>query len=375
MAKGTILLAAGGTGGHLFPAEALAHELIRRGWTVHLATDDRAERYAGNFPATAVHPIASATFGSRNPVKLAAAFWTIWRGVRQSSDLIRRINPAAVVGFGGYPTLPPLYAATRRKAPTLVHEQNAVMGRANKALAARVNAIAGGFLKPGASGVAAKIVETGNPVRPAVLEAAKTPYQASGPGEPFRLLVFGGSQGAQFFSDAIPAAVGKLSAEQRKRLKVTQQARAEDAEKVKKTYAELGVPAEISPFFTDMAARIANSHLVMSRSGASTVSEIAVIGRPALFVPYPHALDHDQAANAAALAAAGGAQVHPQSTLSPDRMAELIGGLMDDPKTLTGMAAAAKSAGKPDAARLLGDLTEAIAEGRSLDEFREDAHA
>jgi UDP-N-acetylglucosamine--N-acetylmuramyl-(pentapeptide) pyrophosphoryl-undecaprenol N-acetylglucosamine transferase len=375
MTKGTILLAAGGTGGHLFPAEALAHELIGRGWTVHLATDDRAERYAGNFPATAIHPIASATFGSRNPVKLAGAFWKIWGGVRQASAVIGRIKPAVVVGFGGYPTLPPLYAATRRKVPTLVHEQNAVMGRANKALAARVNAIAGGFLKPGASGVAAKIVETGNPVRPAVLEAAKTDYQASGPGEPFRLLVFGGSQGAQFFSDAIPAAVAKLSAEQRKRLKVTQQARAEDAEQVKKTYAELGVPAEISPFFADMAARIANSHLVMSRSGASTVSEIAVIGRPALFVPYPHALDHDQAANAATLSTAGGAEVHPQSTLSPDRIADRVGGLMDDPTALANMAAAAKSAGKPDAARLLGDLTEAIAEGRSLDEFRERAHA
>jgi UDP-N-acetylglucosamine--N-acetylmuramyl-(pentapeptide) pyrophosphoryl-undecaprenol N-acetylglucosamine transferase len=375
MAKGIILLAAGGTGGHLFPAEALAHELTGRGWTVHLATDDRAERYAGNFPAAATHPIASATFGSRNPIKLAAAFWTIWRGVRQSSDLIRRIKPAAVVGFGGYPTLPPLYAATRRKVPTLIHEQNAVMGRANKALAVRVNAIAGGFLKPGASGVAAKIVETGNPVRPAVLEAAKTPYQAPGPGEPFRLLVFGGSQGAQFFSDAIPAAIGKLSAEQRKRLKVTQQARAEDAEKVGKAYAELGVPAEISPFFTDMAGRIAASHLVMSRSGASTVSEIAVIGRPALFVPYPHALDHDQAANAAALAAAGGAQVHPQSTLSPERIGDLFGGLMDDPDALVGMAAAARSAGKPHAARLLADLTEAIAEGISLDEFKEDARA
>ena len=375
MAKGTILLAAGGTGGHLFPAEALAHELTARDWAVHLATDDRAERYAASFPAVAIHPVASATFSSRNPIKLAGAFWTIWRGVRQSSDLIRRIKPAAVVGFGGYPTLPPLYAATRRKVPTLIHEQNAVMGRANKALAARVDAIAGGFLKPGTSGVAAKIVETGNPVRPAVLEAANTDYQASGPGEPFRLLVFGGSQGAQFFSDAIPAAVAKLSAEQRKRLKVTQQARAEDAEKVGKAYAELGVPAEISPFFTDMAARIATSHLVMSRSGASTVSEIAVIGRPALFVPYPYALDHDQAANAAALSAVGGAEVHPQSTLSPERIAEVIGNLMDDPKTLAGRAAAAKSAGKPDATRLLADLTEAIAEGRSLNEFREDARA
>ena len=220
MAKGTILLAAGGTGGHLFPAEALAHELIARGWTVHLATDDRAERFAGQFPGRGR---ASDRLGD---VRLAQsrwrwprAFWTIWRGVRQASALIRRIKPAAVVGFGGYPTLPPLYAATRRKVPTLIHEQNAVMGRANKALAARVDAIAGGFLRSRhrqcrrqdrrhrQSGPAGRA--GGGRRRPIA------PSQA---GEPFRLLVFGGSQGAQFFSDAVPAAIALLPDEQRRRL-------------------------------------------------------------------------------------------------------------------------------------------------------------
>jgi UDP-N-acetylglucosamine--N-acetylmuramyl-(pentapeptide) pyrophosphoryl-undecaprenol N-acetylglucosamine transferase len=373
VSRGTILLAAGGTGGHLFPAEALAHELIARDWQVHLATDDRAERFAGSFPATAVHPIASATFGSRNPVALARSFWTIWRGVRQASALIRRIKPAAVTGFGGYPTLPPLYAATRRKVPTLIHEQNAVMGRANKALAMRVDAIAGGFLNPGDSKAGDKIVVTGNPVRPAVLEAARTAYQPSDAGQPFKLLVFGGSQGAQFFSEAVPAAIALLPEQQRKRLDVTQQARAEDAAGVKEAFARQGIAAEVSPFFTDMAARMARAHLVISRSGASTVSEIAVIGRPALLVPYPFALDHDQAANAAALAAAGGAEVHPQSTLSPERLAALIGGLMHDPARLAAMAASAKSAGRPDATRLLADLTEAIASGKTVQKFREDA--
>jgi UDP-N-acetylglucosamine--N-acetylmuramyl-(pentapeptide) pyrophosphoryl-undecaprenol N-acetylglucosamine transferase len=369
MAKGTILLAAGGTGGHLFPAEALAHELIARGWRIELATDGRVERFATNFPASAMHPIASATFASRNPLALARAFWTIWRGVRQASALIRKIKPAAVVGFGGYPTLPPLYAATRRKVPTLIHEQNAVMGRANKALASRVDAIAGGFLNPADSKAGAKIVVTGNPVRPAVLEAARTAYQPSDIGQPFRLLVFGGSQGAQFFSEAIPAAVALLPEHQRGRLRLTQQARAEDLPGAKNALATAGVDVEISPFFTDMARRIADAHLVISRSGASTVSEIAVVGRPALLVPYPYALDHDQAANAAALAAAGGAEVHPQATLSPQRLAELIGDLMDDPARLTTMAAAAKSAGRPDAARLLADLTEAIASGQSVSQF------
>jgi UDP-N-acetylglucosamine--N-acetylmuramyl-(pentapeptide) pyrophosphoryl-undecaprenol N-acetylglucosamine transferase len=369
--NGTILLAAGGTGGHLFPAEALAHELAARGWTIHLATDDRAERFAGSFPAAELHPIASATFGSRNPFALANSLLTIWRGVRQASRLIMTIRPKAVVGFGGYPTVPPVFAATRRKVPSLIHEQNAVMGRANRRLATRVDAIAGGFLSPETSGVADKIVVTGNPVRPAVLEAAAMDYQPSAGEAPFNLLVFGGSQGAQFFSDAIPSAIALLPDVQRKRLRVTQQARADDEARVRQAYAKLGVEGQVSPFFTDMAKRMAAAQLVISRSGASTVSEIAVIGRPALLVPYPHALDHDQAANAAALAAAGGAEVHPQSTLSPERLADLIAVAMGEPDRLARTAAAAKSVGRPNAARLLADLTEAIASGKTVREFRE----
>lgn len=375
MAKGVILLAAGGTGGHLFPAEALAHELKERGWTIHLATDDRAERFAGHFPAEAIHQIRSATLGSKNPLALLATFWKLWGGVRQASAVIRRIKPAVVVGFGGYPTLPPLYAATRRGVATMIHEQNAVMGRANRALSRRVTAIAGGFLPEDTSAAGAKTVTTGNPVRPQVIAASATPYSVSRSGDGFRLLVFGGSQGAQFFSDAVPAAVAQLTKDQLARLSVVQQARAEDVARVKAAYEKIGVKADVSPFFTDMAARMAACHLVISRSGASTVSEIAVIGRPALLVPYPHALDHDQAANAAALAAAGGAEVHAQSTLSVEKIAGLIGGLMNDPDWLASMAAAGKTAGKPDATRLLADLTEAIASGKSVEQFRKELHA
>jgi len=211
---------------------------------------------------------------------------------------------------------------------------------------------------------------TGNPVRPAVLEAAKTAYSPSRGGEPFRLLVFGGSQGAQFFSDAVPAAIAALPEAQRARLVVTQQARADDVGRVKQAYADLGMRVEVLPFFSDMAARIAAAHLVISRSGASTVSEIAVIGRPAILVPYPYALDHDQAANAAALAAAGGAEVHPQSSLSTERLCALIGAAIDEPDRLATVAAAAKSAGKPDAARLLADLAEAIASGQSVADYK-----
>lgn len=364
MAERIAILAAGGTGGHLFPAEALAHELRARGWHVHLATDKRAGRFAGNFPAEAVHAVDAATIGSKNPLALASAFWKIWRGARQATALIERLRPAVVVGFGGYPTLPPLWAATRRRVPTIIHEQNAVMGRANRALAARVTAIAGGFLSA-SGGHAAKIVVTGNPVRPAVLEAASRPYSRPEPGGRFNLLVFGGSQGAQFFSNALPKAIARLPREQQARLAIIQQARPEDADAVKAAYVELGVEAEISPFFNDMAQRIAASNLIVSRSGASTVSEIAVIGRPAILVPYPHALDHDQAANAAALASAGGALLRQQAELSPESLAELIGRLMDAPDELEAMAAAAKRTGHPDAARLLADLAEAIADGQS----------
>ncbi len=371
--KGIILLAAGGTGGHLFPAEALAHELKARGWEVHLVTDKRAGRFSGTFPAVATHQVAASTFGSKNPMALAKALWTIWRGVKQSTVLINRLKPKIVVGFGGYPTLPPLFAATRRKVPTLIHEQNAVMGRANKGLAGRVTAIAGGFLSEKDGAYSTKTLTTGNPVRPAVITAAARPFNLPGKHDPFRLLVFGGSQGAQFFSDAIPAAIALLPDGLRQRLHIVQQARAEDETRVRAAYEKLGLPMDVSPFFSDMAERIADAHMVISRSGASTVSEIAVIGRPAIFVPYPHALDHDQAANAAALAATGGAEVHPQSSLTPQRIADLIAARMGDRQALAGMASAARSAGKPDAASLLADFTEVIATGGTVEEFKQGA--
>ncbi|MGE8104426.1 undecaprenyldiphospho-muramoylpentapeptide beta-N-acetylglucosaminyltransferase [Allorhizobium sp. NPDC080224] len=365
MTKGIVLLAAGGTGGHLFPAEALAHELKARGFSVHLVTDRRAERYAASFPADEIHTVSSATIGSKTPVAVVKAFLSLWRGYREARALVSRLMPKAVIGFGGYPTVPPLFAAAGLGVPTAVHEQNAVMGRANKLLASRVRAIAGGFLSPDGEHKA-KMVLTGNPVRPAVIAASAQPYVASGAGEAFNLVVFGGSQGAQFFSDAIPGAIRLLPDALRQRLVVTQQARPEDRQKVIDSYATLGIGADVAPFFTDMAERLAAAHLVICRSGASTVSELAVIGRPSLLVPYPHALDHDQAANAAALAAQGGAQVIAQADLSAERIADLLTTAMEEPERLGTMAAAAKSTGKPDAAGLLADLVEAIAAGKGI---------
>ncbi|NKN36205.1 undecaprenyldiphospho-muramoylpentapeptide beta-N-acetylglucosaminyltransferase [Agrobacterium sp. a22-2] len=369
MSKGIILLAAGGTGGHLFPAEALSHELIARGYAVHLVTDSRAERFAGMFPADTIHTVPSATIGSKNPVAVLRSLWTLWRGLRAARRLIAELKPRAVIGFGGYPTVPPLLAATGLGVPSVIHEQNAVMGRANKALAKRVQAIAGGFLPEGGI-YAARTVVTGNPVRPAILEAASRDYIPSAAEEPFRLVVFGGSQGAQFFSSALPTAISLLDEALRGRLTVTQQARPEDEERVRSCYSKLGITAEVSPFFKDMADRIASAHLVICRSGASTVSELAVIGRPSILVPYPYALDHDQAANAAALAGLGGAKVIAQSELSPEKLAELLKGAMTDPVRLQAMADAARQTGKPQATRLLADLVEAIAAGKSVAEVK-----
>ncbi|WP_137137176.1 undecaprenyldiphospho-muramoylpentapeptide beta-N-acetylglucosaminyltransferase [Rhizobium sp. FKY42] len=370
MSKGVILLAAGGTGGHLFPAEALGHELKSRGWSVHLVTDKRAERFAGSFPADEIHVVPSATLGSKNPVSIAKSMLTLWKGLRTARKLMARVRPSAVVGFGGYPTIPPLLASTGMGIPSLIHEQNAVMGRANKALANRVQAIAGGFLPDDGGRHAAKTVITGNPVRPAVLAAANKPYQPSTGNDPFNLVVFGGSQGAQFFSGAIPTALALLTESERARVRLTQQARPDDRSQVDSCLAKLQMNADVSPFFGDMAERIAAAHLVISRSGASTVSELAVIGRPALLVPYPYALDHDQAANAAALVKAGGAKVVPQSELSPERLCKIISGAMNEPERLAEMAAAARKVGHPNAAALLADLVVAIAAKQQVSSFK-----
>ena len=361
----TILLAAGGTGGHLFPAEALAAELGRRGHVVELATDERADKYGRAFPARAIHIVSSATFKGRDPLSIARTLFRLARGVRQAWGLMGRLRPAAVVGFGGYPTFPPLFAAQLRGIPTILHEQNAVMGRANRALAERVTRIALSFPSVGLIGdFAKKAVETGNPVRDMVISAARVPYDAPSLEGGFRLLVFGGSQGARFFAEAVPPAIAKLAPELRARLTIVQQARPEDLDGVRAAYASLGVAAEVEPFFIDLPARIAAAHLVVCRSGASSVTELAVIGRPSILVPLPGALDQDQAANAAHLETAGGAWTIRQSELSPERLAEELGKAMTFPEQLAQAADAARAAGRPDAVARLADLVEEVAARR-----------
>ncbi len=358
-----VLLSAGGTGGHLFPAEALAVALNRRDVPVELATDQRAARFAGKFPARAMHVFPSETIRGRNPVALARTALLLGAGATKAWRQMPAIAPAVVVGFGGYPTWPPLLAATLRGVPTVVHEQNAVMGRANRMLAGRVTAIATSFdgVLDSHPSLAAKATRTGNPVRPAVIEASATPYPAFGVDTPLRLLVFGGSQGARVMSDIVPAAIERLEPYLLMRLRIVQQARDEDLDRVRQTYARLGVQAQVEPFFSDLPAQMAASHLVISRSGASTVAELAAIGRPSMLVPLPHSLDQDQRANAGVLERAGGAIRIDQAAFTPDRVASEIAALAAEHGRLAGMAAAARTAGAPDAAERLADLVLRVA--------------
>ncbi len=360
-ARAPVLVAAGGTGGHLFPAEALAAALGKRGIAVHLVTDRRAVRYGGAIPDAATHVVASATLRARNPIAATRTAAMLGVGLVQAWGLIGRLNPAAVIGFGGYPTIPPLLAAAWRGIPTLIHDANAVIGRANRLLAPRVTAIATTFpdVFRAEPRLAARATLTGNPVRPAVVAAAATSYPAVG--DPLRLLIFGGSQGARIMADIVPAAIERLDSGLRARLAIVQQASEEDLGRVRGAYATLTVAAEVAPFFPDLPARMAASHLVVARAGASTVAELAAIGRPAILVPLPHALDQDQFANAGVPAAAGGAIRLVQQEFTPQRLAAELAALAAAPQRLAAMAAAAQSLGRLDAADRLADLVLEVA--------------
>jgi UDP-N-acetylglucosamine--N-acetylmuramyl-(pentapeptide) pyrophosphoryl-undecaprenol N-acetylglucosamine transferase len=352
-----ILIAAGGTGGHLFPAQALAAALAARGVPVDLVTDERALKYGKDFPARALHIVPAATPLGGGLVSKGRAGLILGRGVVAARALIKRIGPSAVVGFGGYPTVPPLIAASWLGVPTLLHEQNAVIGRANRLLARRVGVIATGFssLLGLDDAFRPKVRFTGNPVRPAVTAAAATPLPDFADGR-LRVLVTGGSQGAKVMADIVPAALSLLSDDERGRLRLVQQARGEDKSRVATAFAQMGFVAEVAEFFPDLPRRIADSHLIVGRAGASTVSELAVIGRPSILVPFPHALDQDQAANAAVLAGAKAADVVPQSEFTPQRLADLLRKAIADPGRLVAAATAARALGVPDAAERLADL-------------------
>jgi UDP-N-acetylglucosamine--N-acetylmuramyl-(pentapeptide) pyrophosphoryl-undecaprenol N-acetylglucosamine transferase len=358
-----ILLAAGGTGGHLFPAEALGVELIQRGYRVRLATDSRAVRFSGLFTPDMTDVVPSETVRGRNPIALARTAVMLGYGLVTALNLVRRLKPAAVIGFGGYPTVPPLLAACLLGVPGIIHDANAVLGRANRFLSARVNAIATSL--PGVldrdPALAGKTTTVGTPMRPAILTAAAVPYEPPQPNGPLRLLVVGGSQGARVMSDIVPAAIEKLEPALWSRLVLTQQVREEDMARVRAVYDRLKINAQLAPFFADLPTRLAQNHLVVSRSGAGTVAELAAIGRPSVLVPLPGAIDQDQFANAGVLSQADGAIRIVQNDFTPDRLASEISSFAAEPSRLTAMAANARKVGRLDAAERLADLVAKVA--------------
>ena len=354
----SVMLAAGGTGGHLFPAFALAEEMQRRGIAVDLITDMRGDRYGTGFPARNVYKVPAATLAGRSPVDAAKTALALAHGTKAAHKILGQVRPAVIVGFGGYPTFPPLMAARMRGIPTLLHEQNAVLGRANRMLAKRVTAIATSFERTKFldGGLVAKSRFTGNPVRQSVITASAQPYVPPAADGAFHVLVFGGSQGARYFSETVPPALADLPPETKQRMRVTQQAREEDLAAVRAAYAASGISADVETFFKDLPDRMAKAHLVIGRAGASTVAELTVVGRPSILVPLPHALDNDQLNNAGRLAESGGGWCIEQKNLSPEQLAAEIQRLSGTPHALAAAAEAAKRAGRPDAVARLADL-------------------
>ncbi len=357
--SGPIVIAAGGTGGHMFPAQALAGALAERGRDIVLVTDRRGAEYGGAIADTVLTVSAGMVSGQGLPGRLMG-LGQIAFGAIQAHGILRRLAPAGVVGFGGYASVPTMLAATRIGLPTVIHEQNAVLGRANRLMAPRVRAIAAAFAETAQLCPAdrAKAEHTGNPVRAAIAALAERPYPAPERGGPLSLLVIGGSQGAAVMSEVVPAALAALPEELRARLEVVQQCRADDLDETRETYRAAGIAAELAAFFDDLPARLAKAQLVIARAGASTVAELTSAGRPAILVPYPSAADDHQSANARAIELAGGGWTMPQPTFTPDALASRIESFLIAPPMLIDAAMKARSIGVPEAATRLADLVE-----------------
>ena len=351
------VLAAGGTGGHVFPAEALAGELLARGRSVHLLCDGRADAFARRVPEVEFHHVRAGRFGG-GPGQTVYGLAGMAMGVVQARRLLHRLAPAGVIGFGGYASVPTMLAASYLGLSIVIHEQNAVLGRANRLLAPQAQRIATGF--PAVSGLRPadrlRAVHTGNPVRPAILDLADAGYTAPEPSRPIELLILGGSQGAHVLGAIVPPAMTALPAELRGRVRISQQVRPEDRAAVAAIYQQSGMAAELDSFFEDVPMRLCRAHLAICRAGASTVAELAALGRPAILIPYPHATGDHQTANAHAFVGAGGGWLLPQASLSQDVLSGHIRKLLTDRTALTAAAASAARFGRRDAAQCLARL-------------------
>ncbi len=366
------VLAAGGTGGHLIPAFALASELERRGHHVALITDERGAAIPGKPASLTAHVLPAGRLEGKNPLSWIKGLSAIREGRSMALRLFESFEPSAVVGFGGYPALPALLAAHAARIPTVIHEQNAVLGRVNRLLAGRVDAIATAYrevdrLKPKHAG---KTHLVGNPVRSEVLELRDRPFPAFTEEGLLRILVTGGSQGARVLSEVVPDGLAMLQPALRYRLQVTQQCRPEDIEAVRNRYAGHDIPAELATYFEDMAERLADTHLFIGRAGASTIAELTAVGRPAILVPLPIATDDHQAANVREVVAAGGARAIRQDKFTAVELAKQIQAMAQHPETLANAAHAAWNCGYPNAAADLADLVEGFGGAPLMDVIR-----
>jgi len=357
-------LAAGGTGGHMVPAHALAAELKARGHGVMLITDDRGARFPGLFEGVPVHILPAGRLGG-GPLGWLKAAGSVIKGRAEAKRIYREHKPDAVVGFGGYPAFPSLLAASARRIPTVLHEQNGVMGRVNRLLAGEAEAIATAFTEIGRLKPAyrSKTVLVGNPVREAIAKLGELPFPAFDETAPLRILVTGGSQGATILSQVVPEGLGMLDPSLRHRLQVVQQCRPDDLAAVRERYQELEIPAEVLTYIEDMAGRLGDAHLFIGRAGASTVAELSAAGRPAILVPYGAATDDHQTYNAREITEAGGARSIPQGEFTPEILARQIEAVALDPQALANAAARALSVGRPHAASDLADLVERVGQG------------
>ncbi|MCR9256303.1 MAG: undecaprenyldiphospho-muramoylpentapeptide beta-N-acetylglucosaminyltransferase [Alphaproteobacteria bacterium] len=358
----TVVLAAGGTGGHLFPAQATAQALIARGAHVILATDSRGMTYPMPDGVDRMQVPSAAPVGNMIAKLMAVA--KLAAGAASIGRKLGRLRPDLVIGFGGYPSVPTVLAAQQRGIPTILHEQNALMGRANRFLAGRATVIATGMPTLENAPEGKPVVFVGNPVRQAVLES-HTPYLAPSRTEPFNLLVFGGSQGARVFSTLIPEAIALLDDDVRARLHITQQVRQEDLDQVRGRYRDMGIEAETAAFFDDMPDRYAKAHLVISRAGASTCAELTATGRPAILVPFPFAAGDHQTFNAKVLDKAEAALLRPQASLTENLLARELLTLISHPGRLTAMAGNALTLAEPTAHETLADLVMESVSGRA----------
>ncbi len=355
------VLAAGGTGGHMMPAHALAEELTKRGNRVALITDERGARIPGLFDGVQTHILPAGRI-TKNPMSWPAGLKAILAGRTMALRLFETFEPAAVIGFGGYPAFPALLAARSAGIKTAVHEQNAVLGRVNRLVASRVDAIAVSY--PQIERLPAKQVGktwlVGNPVRSEVVALREQPFPAFSEDGVFRVLVVGGSQGATVLSDVVPDGLAMLPVALRRRLQVTQQCRPEDIDQVRAHYAELGIAADLATYLNDLPDRLAWAHLVIARAGASTIAELTCAGRPAILVPLPSATDDHQSANVREMVAIGGARAIPQSKFTAKELAKQMQKLGLDPEGLVNAAGRARSIGRPNATRDLADMVEGL---------------